>query len=210
LRKLFVFIVAGLATLAAALPANSATRSKPVSYKSSARSADAFWYKTKWLSPTEYRQSVWYIGVYESTDGTFSDAYKTVVDCEQETGEDYGECTIVSSTYGYTDAPDFTLAKKLASAHLEATYTMNSYTEDGSRSGRSFTIDVVVDWNGTGDLQRNHGTSNYRDGCYTFHDSSRGAWRASTATGSVNARALGSTDDASLSKYSSRYLEKIC
>jgi hypothetical protein len=211
-RKLLVLFAAALMTAGIALPANAATHTKPSSYRSSGTSADAFWYRTKWLTNNTYRQTVWYVGVYQSSDGTFSDAYKTVVDCTEEPGEEYEECSLVSSSYGYSDlsGDTFTIAKKLASAHLEASYRMRTYTEKGARSGSSFTIDVVVDWTQAGSLQRSHSESTYRDGCYLFHDSSRGAWRSTTATGSVNTRALRSTDESSISKYASRYLEKIC
>jgi hypothetical protein len=212
MRKLFVLIVTGTIALGISLPASAATRSKPASYSSSARSADAFWTTTRALSATTYRQTVWYIGVYQSSDYTYSDAYKTVVDCTKELGEDYDECTLVSYAYGDSnlDGQTFTFGKRLSAAHLEATYAMNTYDGKRGDSGRSFSIDVIVDWTGAGQLQRSHGTSTYRSGCYLVHESSRGAWRDATATGSINGRARGTTDVASLSKYASRYLEKIC
>jgi hypothetical protein len=44
--------------------------------RSSEAAAGKVWYTTEWLSETSYRSTVWYVGIYQSGEDTFSDLAK--------------------------------------------------------------------------------------------------------------------------------------
>jgi hypothetical protein len=120
-----------LAIALLALAAGPAQAGKPTKTRSADVSANAFWYTTEWLSETSYRSTVWHVGVYQSSEDTFSDLYFDSSICEVTPPED--TCTFESSRYGFSDlsGETFTIdAKSLTSAHLEAVYDLQEYDAD--------------------------------------------------------------------------------
>jgi hypothetical protein len=217
-KYLFAALILGLAASIAAPSGAAKGGGRPVKFTFSGSSADAFWYTDERIDDTHVRESVWYVGVFQSPDGTSSDVYRDVAVCT-EGGIKGEECTIESSMYGFTDLVpgEFKYdAKRLSSAHLNATYLMQAYDTDGNTSGDPFPLQVTTDWSAAGQVVKSKGTSVYRSGCETFHDNFRGSFRAQDATGHLDGGAqvpsqdLGSTDDATLGTNSDRSSQRTC
>src|SRR2546425_684594 len=129
-KYLFATLIVLLAATAAVPSGAAKGGGRPAKITFASSSADAFWYTYEDLDATTYRESVWYVGVFQSSDGTYSDVYQDVEVCT-EGGIKGEDCTIESSTYGFTELSgnEFTLnAKRLSSAHLDATYLMQAFT----------------------------------------------------------------------------------
>jgi hypothetical protein len=194
-----------------ALAAGPAQASKPTKTKSADSSANAFWYTTEWLSQTSYRSTVWYVGVYQSADGTFSDLYFDSSICEVTPPED--TCTSESSRYGYSDlaGQTFTLdVKGLTSAHLDAVYDVQAYDADYNPVGDPVAMHIVTDWTGVGLLSREKSSYSIHTRCGVILYKTNGVSRLAEATGSLEGTDLGETDDAYLSRGASRSVDRTC
>jgi hypothetical protein len=195
-----------------ALAAGPAQASKPTKTKSTNVSANAFWYTTEWLSETSYRSTVWYVGVYQSTEGTFSDLYFDSSICEVTTPPD-DECTFESSRYGFGDLAGqaFTIdARNLESAHLDAVYDLQEYDADFNPIGDPVATHIVTDWTGVGSLSREKSSYSLHTPCGVIRYKSNGLSRSAEATGSIDGADLGETYDAYLSTGTSRSFEPTC
>jgi hypothetical protein len=194
-----------------AVAAGPAQAGKPTKTKSADRSANAFWYTTAWLSATSYRSTVWYVGVYESSEGTFSDLYYDSSICEVTPPED--SCTSESSRYGFSDlsGQTFTIdAKRLASAHLDAVYDLQAYDADFNPVGDPVATRIVTDWTGVGSLSREKSSYSLHTPCGVIRYSSNGVSRPAEATGSLDGNDLGETHDAYVARGTSRSVERTC
>jgi hypothetical protein len=194
-----------------ALAAGPAQASKPTKTKSADSSANAFWYTTEWLSDTTYRSTVWYVGVYQSSEGTFSDLYFDSSVCEVTPPED--TCTSESSRYGFSDLSGqaFTMdVKELTSAHLDAVYDLQTYDADFNPVGDPVATRIVTDWTGAGSLSREKSSYSIHTGCGVISYKSNGVSRLATATGSLDGTDLGETDDGYLAKGASRSMDRTC
>jgi hypothetical protein len=194
-----------------AIAAGPALAGKPTNTKSYDRGANAFWYTKQWLSATHYRSTVWYVGVYQSSDGTFSDLYFDSSVCEVTPPED--TCRIEFSRYGFRrlrgDA--FTIdAKRLASAHLDAVYRLQAYDADYNPVGDPVRTHIVTDWTGIGSLTREQSSYSLHTPCGTIRYRTNGISRLAEATGSLEGTDLGETDDGYLAKGVSRSIDRTC
>jgi hypothetical protein len=208
MRKVAIVVLA-IALLAVA--ASSAQAGKPTKTRSTSLSANAFWHTTEWLSATSYRSTVWYVGVYQDTEETFSDLYYDSSICEVTPPED--ECTSESSRYGFSDlaGQTFTIdAKGLTSAHLDAVYDLQAYDSDFDPVGDPVATHIVTDWTGVGSLSREKSSYSLHTPCGLVRYKSNGVSRSAEATGSLDGTDLGQTDDAYLAKYASRNAEPTC
>jgi hypothetical protein len=200
-----------LAIALLALAAGPAQAGKPTKTKSASLSANAFWYTTEWLSQTSYRSTVWYVGVYQDSEETFSDLYFDSSICEVTPPED--TCTFESSRYGFSDlsGQTFTIdAKGLTTAHLDAVYDLQAYDADFNPVGDAVATHIVTDWTGVGSLSREKSSYSLHTPCGLVRYKSNGENRSGEATGSLDGADLGETDDAYLAKYASRSAEPTC
>jgi hypothetical protein len=208
MRKVAILALA-IALLAVA--AGPAQGSKPTKTKSTNVSANAFWYTTEWLSATSYRSTVWYVGVYESSEETFSDLYFDSSICEVTPPED--TCSFESSRYGFSDltGQTFTIdAKDLTTAHLDAVFDLQAYDADFNPVGDPVATPVVTDWTGVGSSYRDKSSYSVHTPCGLIRYTSKGVSRSAEATGSLDGTDLGETYDAYLATGSSRSVERIC
>jgi hypothetical protein len=212
MRKSLVFILTAALVALIASPAMAAGGfSSKTMNRFGYSNVDAFWYTTEWLSDTTYRESVWYIGVFNGKNEIFSDVYRDVELCT--VGIDYDQCTEESNMYGSKDltGSEFTIdSKNLSTAHVDAVYPMLAYDDQGNQVGAPFDLHVITNWTASGALQRSHGTSTYKSGCYSFHETDKGGFRPATATGSIDGTDLGVTDDATLQSNTSVSIEFTC
>lgn len=195
-----------------ALAAGPAQASKPTKTRSADVSANAFWYTTEWLSETSYRSTVWYVGVYQSSEDTFSDLYFDSSICEVTPPED--TCTFESSRYGFSDlsGETFTIdAKSLTSAHLDAVYDLQEYDGEFNPVGDPVATHIVTDWTGVGSsLSREKSSYSVHTPCGVIRYTSKGVSLAAEATGSLDGTDLGETYDAYLATGISRSFEATC
>jgi hypothetical protein len=208
MRKVAILALA-IALLAVA--AGPAQASKPTKTKSADVSANAFWYTTEWLSETSYRSRVWYVGVYQSSEGTFSDLYFDSSICEVTPPED--TCTSEASRYGFSDltGQTFTIdAKGLTTAHIDAVYDLQEYDADFNPVGDPVATHIVTDWTGVGSLSREKSSYSLHTPCGVIRYKSNGLSRSAEATGSIDGADLGETYDAYLSTGTSRSFEPTC
>jgi hypothetical protein len=207
-RVLMATVLAGLMT---GLTAGPALASSPVHNRSSYASIEAFWHSKVRLSSTRFKLITWYVGVYPSSRGTFSDLYKEVDKCRLVSG--HRRCALASYSAGFRKslpADQFSYdARRLATAHIDATYKLRTFTKQGV-AGPAFRVTIVAGWAGTGKISRDGGTSIYHSGCTIFHFVFRDRTRSATATGVINGKSLGSTSDAFLSAGTSLGIEHDC
>ncbi|HEY5987652.1 MAG TPA: hypothetical protein VIV12_14950 [Streptosporangiaceae bacterium] len=207
-RFLLAAVLAGLVT---GLTAGPAMASAPVHSRSSYASIEAFWHSKVRLSATRFKLITWYVGVYPSSNGTFSDLYKEVDKCHMVSG--HRRCAVESYSSGFRKsltANQFTYdSKRLATAHIDAAYKLRTFTKEGV-SGHAFRVTIVANWTGTGKLSRDGGTSTYHSGCLGFHYTFKDRNRSATATGAINGKSLGSTNDAFLSVGTSLSVQHDC
>ncbi len=200
MRKLGLLFIGVLLALGVAVPGNAA---KPTRTKTASSSANAFWYFTETPARNTVVNRVWYVGVFASTDGIFSDLYEDVETCV--THGRRTDCTY-SSRYGFSDLSDgvFTIdADRLTVAHLEGTYNLETYDENGNLVDSEPTA-IVADWEGVGEIQSSSGRSTYCDPYFCFRTTFTNSFRTAEATGTVNGADLGETYDAYLSDGASR------
>jgi hypothetical protein len=207
-RILLATVLAGLVIGLMAGPARAST---PLHNRSSYASVEAFWHSKVRQSSTRFELVTWYVGVYPSTYGTFSDLYKEVDECRLVSG--HQRCTFASYSAGYLNslsAAQFSYdAKRLESAKIHATYKLRTFTKYG-RTEPAFKVTIVAAWTGIGKLTRAGGSSVYHSGCTLFHYTFRDRYRSAAATGSVNGKSLGRTTDASLAASTSLNIEHQC
>jgi hypothetical protein len=200
-----------LAALVIVLTAGPAEASTPLQNRSSYASVEAFWHAKVRQSATRFELVTWYVGVYPSSSGTFSDLYKEVDECRLVSGQQ--RCTFASYSAGYLNhlsAAQFSYdAKRLESAKIHATYKLRTFTKYG-RTGSAFNVTIVAAWTGIGKLTRAGGSSTYHSGCTVFHYTFRDRFRSAAATGAVNGKSLGRTTDASLAASTSLSIEHQC
>lgn len=200
-----------LAGLMTGLTAGPALASAPVHNRSSNASIEAFWHSKIRLSSTSFKLITWYVGVYPSTSGTFSDLYKEVDLCRLVSG--HRRCTFLSYSSGYRNnltADQFSYdARHLGAAHIDATYKLRTFTRRG-KAGPAFKATIVADWTGTGKISRDQGSSTYHSGCLGFHFVFHNRTRSATAAGALNGKSLGTTKEAFLSAGTSLAVEQHC
>jgi hypothetical protein len=200
-----------LAALVIVLTAGPARASTPLHNRSSSASVEAFWHAKVPQSATRFELVTWYVGVYPSTTGIFSDLYKEIDECRLVSG--HQRCTFASYSAGYLNslsAAQFSYdAKRLESAKIHATYRLRTFTKSG-RTGPAFNVTIMAAWTGIGKLTRAGGSSTYHSGCTVFHYTFRDRYRSAAATGSVNGKPLGRTTDASLAASTSLNIEHKC
>jgi hypothetical protein len=206
-----VFLATLLAGLVTGLTAGPALASAPVHNRSSNASIEAFWHSRIRLSSTRFELITWYVGVYPSSSGTFSDLYKEVDKCRLVSG--HRQCRFVSFSSGYRNnlpADEFSYdARRLETAHIDATYKLRTFTGKG-KAGPAFKVTIVADWTGTGKLSHDQGSSTYHSGCLRFHFVFHDRTRSATATGTLNGKSLGTTKDAFLSAGTSLNVVNFC
>ena len=181
--------------------------------RSKGGSANAFWYKKKNLSATKYRFTTWYVGVFASSDGAWSDLYQEVDVCRRRPGRD--RCRLVKYRIGIIDltgeGDTFTVAGRARSADLAATYPLQEYDSDWKKVGRPVPTLIEAHFEGVGDLSRSTYTEEYNSGCsrwrYTFRGTSRAAISTATLDGT---RSIGSTDHAYIANSVSVSYERTC
>ena len=207
MRKLAILALAIAMLTFAAGPAQA---SKPTKTRSTNASANAFWYSTESISATSYRSTVWYVGVYQSSEGTFSDLYVDTLICEVTPPED--TCTSESSRYGFSDLArqTFTIDESLTSSHLDAVYDLQEYDADFNPVGDPVATHIVADWTGIGSLYREKSSYSVHTPCGVLRYTSQGVNRSAEATGSVDGADLGETYDAYLATGTSRSFEATC
>jgi hypothetical protein len=208
MRKIAILSIAAAMLAVAVGPAEAG---KPIRTRSANLSANAFWYSIETISPTSYRSSVWYVGVYQSSEETFSDLYFDTSICEVTPPED--TCTPESSRYGFSDlsGQTFTIdAKSLSASHLDATYDLQEYDADFNPVGDPVATHIVTDWTGIGSLFREKSSYSVQTPCGLVRYTSKGVNRSAEATGSVDGLDLGETYDAYLASGASRSFEPTC
>lgn len=202
MKKLFVLALGAVMLAGAAAPAHAA---KPTRTTYSSSSANSFWYGFEQLSRTTTRSTVWYVGVYSSSDGTFSDLYRETTTCRRD------RCSSVFAI-GFNDLSGdvFSMdADGLTSAHLDATYVLDVYDGGRRSTGTTETVHIVADWEGLGDIQTSGGSFSYRDDFISIRGSFEDSFRGAEATATTNGTDLGETYDAYLAASSSTSVERI-
>jgi len=205
MRKVFTLGFGVVLAVSLAAPSYAAKPTKTI-YASS--SANAFWYSTEQVSRNTVRNTTWYLGVYSSTDGIFSDLYQDVETCRFSRRS--VTCSY-TSRYGASDLSDgaFTMdAEGLTAAHIEGTYVLEEYDSNGRLVGSTPTT-AVADLEGIGDIQTNGGKSTYCDNFICIRTTFSDSFRQAEATGSVNGVDLGETYDAYLSNSSATEIDRL-
>lgn len=195
----------------------AATPAQAERYRYRSGTAQAFWYSEEPTGAQTYRLTVWYVGVFvdvfEGGQHFYSDLYQEVADCRKREG---GEtCRTVSFKVGFSDLTGqgevFRLdSQDLTGAHLEATYRLRTYDEQGNLVGDGERFAVVTDWEGVGEVRKSVERYSYRSDCFREESVTRGRSRATEATGSLNAAALGETYDSFIGLNVSRVRQRFC
>jgi len=206
MRRLFlVTVIAGLAT---GLMAGQALASSHSHQRFRSAAVVAVWQSKTRLSSTQFKLTTWFVGVFPSERGTFSQVDREVAKCHVVSG--HRRCRGVSFAVGVRrnlTATQFTFDRRhLKTAHLDATYQLRTFT----KPKRTFRVTIVADWAGTGKISRSGGIDNFRSGCLHFHDVFKNRQRRAIATGSENGKSLGSTKRAFLSTSSDLFVSHRC
>jgi hypothetical protein len=179
--------------LSLATPAGAA----PNRYESSV--VNVFWYYQEPLAVNAYRQTTWYVGVYEDSNGTFSDLYQDVSVCVRFSPQRI-RCRTESYKVGYSelDRPGelYTIDRQgLTEAHLRGFYLLESFDESGNPTGSAEPTLITTDVLGVGDLSRSREKHTYHAGCEHYTTTTKGLSRDLEATGTLNGEDLGETYD---------------
>lgn len=177
----------------------------------STRSYNAFWHVRRNIDNDTYVRITWYAGVYEQSEGFWSDLYRSTRRCERRPGRD--RCREGAYMVGVIeDLGDgaFTIDEGLNTGYFEATYPMEVY--DGNTERDAGRIHIAVDLTGVGDLTSSRESYTYEEGCFRYSYSSRSSYRQAVANGTLTflrtdaTRDLGDTEDANIgvSRYRSR------
>jgi hypothetical protein len=207
MRRVFlVMVIAGLMAGGMAGPALASSHSH---HRFSGAAVTAVWHSKVRVSPTQFRLTTWFVGVFTSGGRSFGQVFKEVDKCRVVSG--HKRCRGVSFSDGFRrlSAAQFTFDRKhLQSAHLDATFKLRTFIPH--KPVRTSRVTIVADWTGTGKISRSGGVSNFHSGCLHFHDAFHGRNRKATATGSVNKKSLGSTTNAFLSTNTDVVVEHRC
>ncbi len=138
---------AALLTLAPALPA-SAGEVHHFRYENNY--ANAFWFDREQLADGSYRFTTYYVGVYQSDEYIYSDAYLETLECPEQ-HIDYEGCEFIESEYGDRRLPAeaFSMSEDLSGATLDAVYRVVRTSDGAERSTRR--IRVVTRWTAAGE-----------------------------------------------------------
>jgi hypothetical protein len=125
------------------------------------------------------------VGIYQDTDGIWSDLYESVSKCHRVDGR--RRCAQVLRRYG--DIHDlgtgsFTVASDLSEAHLEATYRLQTWRGHHLQRGRT-TWSTSTDFEGTGELEKFASSESYSTDCFTYRYRSHGVSRTGEAIGTL-------------------------
>lgn len=211
MRRLSVLMVV-LALSLAVVPAAQAGQSEPVRERHETQGVNAFWYSTRELSSDAYLKITWYLGAYEGEE-FWSDLYRSVERCERRPGRD--RCRNRSNQTGVIeDIGDgsFTVAADLSNAHLEATYRLRHYDDNGNPKGPAVAYTAVADFEGVGELITSKSEYTVWVGdCLQEKYRSRYESRDSFATGSINGRDVTTEDqDAGIGRGFELYVFNDC
>jgi hypothetical protein len=181
--------------------------------RSKGGSANAFWYRTKNLSPTKYRFTTWYVGVFTGSEEGWSDLYQEVDICRRRPGRD--RCRLVKYRIGVInltgEGDSFTVEGRARSADLVATYPLQEYDSDWKEIGEPVPTLIETHFEGLGDLRRSTYTEEYTSGCSLFRFSFKGTSRSAIATATIGGtRDIGSTENAYISHSVSVSYERTC
>lgn len=204
MRRSILLVLAAAFVLGIAAPAQA----KPTKTVYDSVNANAFWTSVEQVSATQTVRTTWYVGVYKSTDGTFSDLYVETATCTSAATPKEEDCTYEYMS-GYTDLSTgvFTIDEAdLTTAHLEETYLLQSWDENGNPVDE-MTASIVTDWTGEGETHRNSGKSSYCDSFTCYKSRFEEASRSAEAVGTINGDDLGETYDAWLSTWHSESME---
>jgi hypothetical protein len=200
-------VIAGLMTVGMA---GSALASSPTHHRFTSAAVTAEWRSKVLLPSGRFELTTWFVGVFPSSSGTFSQVVKEVDRCRVVSGQ--RRCRLVSFSFGFrrsVTATQFTWDRKhLQSAHLDAAYKLRTFIPH--KPARTSRVTIVADWAGTGKISHSGGVNGFHTGCFHFHDTFRGRSRMATVTGSVNRKSLGTTKNASLSTQTDVVLEHRC
>ena len=180
--------------------ASPAQAKKPI--KSHMTTAEAFWHSQQPTGPNSFTETTWYVGVFATTDGgtfLFSDLYQDVEACTVDPNGNTS-CTEVSSKYGDTDltgpGDSFTMdLTNLTSAHLDGTYQVQPFDQNGNPVGSPESEHIVADWTATGPITKSHSKFSFHTKCVHFTATTKGRMRPADATGTRNGIDLGTTSD---------------
>jgi hypothetical protein len=194
-RALTLVLGLGLILLVGAVPAQ-ATPSKTTT-----TTAEAFWHFKKVISATQYQETTWYVGVFMTfgkgvRTSFYSDLYQDVELCRTANNH----CTEISSKYGDSrlrgSGDSFSMdARDLTTAHLQGTYQVQAYDQNGNPVGSPRNDVITSDWTGRGSITKTHQKFSFHMGCIHFSATDKGDTRPATASGSLNGRDLGKTKD---------------
>ncbi|MFA5891544.1 MAG: hypothetical protein WDA27_11445 [Actinomycetota bacterium] len=168
-------------------------------------SADAYWETTQDVSDTQVRISVRYLAASAGRNG-WSEVFTGSMLCDKTDdgggGGDPGmgprdpespplpgdvepvPCVVENWAQGWADPGSFTFKMNpllLRSAHLEGTYWMQSYDDEGNPIDDGRETIVVADWTPDGRIQRGGGTQSFHSGCTVFASDYEGAYRQAVA-----------------------------
>ncbi|HEV8571661.1 MAG TPA: hypothetical protein VGR49_01270 [Actinomycetota bacterium] len=205
-----------MAALAAALVVVMAGPGQAVELsheRSKGGSANAFWYRTKNISPTKYRFTTWYVGVFTGGEESWSDLYQEVDMCRRRPGRD--RCRLVKYRIGVInltgEGDSFTVEGRARSAELSATYPLQEYDSDWKEVGEPVPTLIETHFEGVGELRRSTYTEQYSSGCSVFRYTFKGTSRSAIATGTMDGtRSIGSTDQAYIAHSVSVSYERTC
>ncbi|HEV8681769.1 MAG TPA: hypothetical protein VGS09_03190 [Actinomycetota bacterium] len=181
--------------------------------RSKGGSANAFWYRRKNVSPTKYRFTTWYVGVFTGQEEAWSDLYQEVDICRRRPGRD--RCRLVKYRVGVInltgEGDSFTVEGRARSADLSATYPLQEYDSDWNEVGEPVPTLIETHFEGVGDLNRSSYREEYNSGCSVWRYSFRGTSRSAIATGVIGGtRDIGSTEEAYISNNVSVSYSRTC
>lgn len=192
MRRIAAVMLGVACLLALATPAGAADR-----YQSSV--VNVYWYYQEQLTANVYRQTTWYVGVYEDSGSKWSDLYQDVSICVRLSPRTT-RCRLQSFKIGYSnlDRPGeyYTIDRQgLTEAHLRGLYVLESYDEYGNARGSAKAALIVTDVLGVGELTESQELHVYHSGCRYYVTATKGLSRDLEATGTLNGQDLGETYD---------------
>ena len=160
----------------------------------STRSYNAFWHSQRNVDRDTYVRITWYAGVYEQTEGFWSDLYKSTQRCERRPGRD--RCRRGTYMVGVIEDlgdGEFTLSEDLSTGYFEATYPMEIY--EGGDERNAGRIRITVNLTGVGDLSSSRESYSYEEGCFRYSYTSRSSYRQAVANGTLTFLRTDTTQD---------------
>ena len=159
---------------------------------------NVYWHDREELSANTFRLTTWYVGVYESSDGTWSDLYQSVDRCRKPDGG-HTRCRQGAYRIGIDDlegeGQTFTMdSENLESAHLDAVYRLKSYDNKGNRLPGRVPTRIVADLTGRGEIRQHRESWTDNTACKFVRRTYDSSYRRATATGSITAEDIGTVD----------------